>query len=270
MEAARTGQVTRSAADIYQEFFVPCLFGEWAPRVVRAAGVAPGDQVLDVACGTGVLVHAAAVKAGPSGSVVGLDINPDMLAVAARAAPPPPPRIEWRAGRAEALPFPDASFDRVVSQFGLMFFDDWAAALAEMWRVLRPGGTLVVAVWGALPATPGYAAMVDLLARLFGDETADALRAPYCLGDPDALKGLVDGAGIPNAKISSVEGHARFPSIDAWVHVDIRGWTLADSIDDAQYERLRTAANRDLGRFLTADGSVSFSHDAYFITAAKG
>ena len=86
--------------------------------------------------GTGALTLAVAETVGPSGSVVGLDANPQMLAVARRK----PARIEWLEGRAEALPLPDASFDAVVSQFGFMFFDDRPQALREMIRVARPGG----------------------------------------------------------------------------------------------------------------------------------
>jgi SAM-dependent methyltransferase len=181
MDASQQGQVTRSAADIYEEFFVPALFAAWPGPVADAAGIGPGQKVLDVACGTGVLAREAASRVRPGGTVTGLDRNDGMLAVARRKAP----EIEWRQGEAEALPFPDGRFDAVVSQFGLMFFEDRVLALAEMWRVLGPGGRLAVAVWDALERTPGYAAMTALLQRLFGARIADALRAPYCLGDPD-------------------------------------------------------------------------------------
>ena len=90
--------------------------------------------MLDVACGTGVLARAVADRVGAKGSVVGLDVNPGMLAVAERLAP----SITWRQGRAESLPFEKEDFDAVLSQFALMFFEDQVAALEEMKRVLRP------------------------------------------------------------------------------------------------------------------------------------
>ena len=111
----------------------------------------------------------ASDRAGP-GAVVGLDVNAGMLAVATRKAP----EIDWRRGRAEALPFDDESFGRVVSQFGLMFFEDRAAAIREMLRVVRRGGRVAIAVWASLAATPGYAAVAGLLERLFGEPVADA------------------------------------------------------------------------------------------------
>jgi len=256
------GQVRASAAEVYDEFFVPALFAQWPARVLDAAAVKAGQRVLDVACGTGILARAAA---GRVGAVVGLDVNEGMLAVARRHAA----GIEWRQGRAEALPFEAESFDAVVSQFGLMFFDDRPQALREMRRVLRRGGRLAVAVWDSLERTPGYAAMTALLKRLFGDDIAAALRAPYCLGDTQALEALFAEAGLRRIGIETLDGTARFPSIASWVRTDIKGWTLADRIDDAQFARLAAQAENALRRFVAADGCVEFAHPAHIVSATK-
>src|SRR5262245_61490850 len=117
MNDSDKGQVSRNAAEVYEEFFVPALFQEWTSRVAGAAKIQAGQRVLDVACGTGILARTVAERVGPAGSVVGLDMNEGMLAVAARKAP----QIEWRQGISEALPFDGDSFEAVVSQFGLMF-----------------------------------------------------------------------------------------------------------------------------------------------------
>jgi SAM-dependent methyltransferase len=265
MEALLEGQVTGSAAEVYERFFVPALFEQWAGRVAEAAGLAPGEAVLDVACGTGVLAREAARRVAPYGSVTGLDRNEGMLAVARRIAP----GIGWTHGRAENLPFGAASFDAVVSQFGLMFFEDRSTALREMWRVLRPGGRLAVAVWGRLDQTPGYAAMAALLQRLFGDRAADALRAPFVLGDPDRLLRLFAEAAIP-ARIGTSDGTARFSSIQAWMHTDVKGWTLAELIDEDQYGVLLDAAERELAGLRRPDGSVAFRMPAHIVTASQG
>ena len=265
METGKQGQVTGSAADIYEKFFVPALFSEWAPRVADRASITSGDQVLDVACGTGVLAREAARRVGTSGDVVGLDRN-DWMVEAARTMAP---GITWVLGKAEALPFPNDAFDAVVSQFGLMFFEDQTAALAEMWRVLRPGGRLAVAVWDSADHTPGYAAMIALLDRLFGEEAAAALRAPYSLGDPGKLRSLADRAGIPEPRIETMEGTARFPSIESWVYTDIRGWTLADMIDTAQYETLQREAQQHLAQFRQPDGTVVFAAPAHILSATR-
>lgn len=264
-DVSDTGQVTSSAAEVYDEFFLPALFTPWAPRVVAAGGLRPGMHVVDVACGTGVLSIAAAGAVSPGGTVVGVDCNPGMLAVARRKAP----GIEWQEAAAESLPFAAGEFDAAVSQFGLMFFQDGAAAVREMWRVLRPEGRLVIAVWDALENTPGYADVTALLARLFGDATAGLLRAPYALGDETALHTLLGRAGVTAPHVQRVAGEACFPSIRSWMHTDVRGWTLADKIDDTQYEHLVTEAEQELRRFVTSDGSVRFDHPALIASATK-
>jgi ubiquinone/menaquinone biosynthesis C-methylase UbiE len=234
MHVGETGQVTHDAAEVYDELFVPALFGPWASRVADAAYLRSGERVLDVACGTGILAEAVADRVGPGGTVVGLDINDGMLAVARRRAP----AIEWRHAPAEALPFDGRTFDAVVSQFGLMDFEARRRALEEMTRVLRPGGSLAVAVWASLDQQPGYAALVDLLDRLFGYQVGSAKRAPFVLGDRSLLGALFAEAGISNAQITTGSCRARFPSIESWIHTEIRGWTLADALDDAQVDLL--------------------------------
>ncbi|MCG3208727.1 MAG: Ubiquinone/menaquinone biosynthesis C-methyltransferase UbiE [Anaerolineae bacterium] len=259
------GQVTGNAAEVYEEFFVPALFQRWATPVANAAKIESGQRVLDVACGTGILARTVAERVRPGGAVVGLDVNEGMLAVAKRQAP----HIEWRSGVAEDLPFDTGNFDAVVSQFGLMFFENRLAAIREMVRVLRPGGRLAVAVWDTLENTPGYAVMVNLLQRLFGEEVANGLRAPYILGNVPELQSLFRAAGIPNAAITTHPGTAQFPSITSWVYTDIKGWVLADMLDDAQIELLLNEAEQMLHPFVADQGAVTFSAPAHIITFVK-
>ena len=119
-------QVLIEAAKAYEGLFVPALFAQWAPKVADGARIQPGQRVLDVACGTGILARTAAGRLESTGQVVGIDPNPGMIALARQLAP----AVEWREGRAEELPFADQSFDAVVSQFGLMFFTDRREGLA--------------------------------------------------------------------------------------------------------------------------------------------
>ena len=158
-EQAEDAAIT--AAEAYEALHVPALFGQWPEAMLDAAAVAVGQRVLDVACGTGVLARAAASRVTPGGSVVGVDLDAGMLAVAARLAP----KVAWRRANASTLPFPERCFDAVLSQFGLMFFVERPAAIAEMLRVLKPGGRIAVAVWGALEDNGAYAVAVELLDR---------------------------------------------------------------------------------------------------------
>lgn len=255
----------RSPAEVYETQFVPALFRHWGPVLCEAAHIGPGQRVLDVACGTGALTVAVAGRVSPGGSVLGLDIHPEMLAVARRKHP----EIEWHEGRAESLPFADASFDAVVSQFGLMFFDDRVAALREMQRVLRPGGRLAVAVCDALESSPGYAALAALLDRLFGRIVGDAFRAPFVLGDAARLRALCAEAGI-EASVAQHEGTVRFDSVDALVSTERACvWTLGGLLDHDQFESLRREAQDAFRPFVDAAGQVAFAMPALLITARK-
>jgi len=257
----------RPPAEVYETEFVPALFRPFADTMLQAAAVAPGQRVLDVACGTGVLARAAAPRVAPGGTVLGLDANPDMLAVARRVAP----AIEWMHGRAEALPLPDANVDAVVSQFGLMFFDDRVAALREMQRVLRPGGRLAVAVCDAVERSPGYGALAALLHELFGERVAAAFRAPFAIGDAALLAGLARQAGLAHADVRAASASVRFASIDALVSAERACiWTLGGLLDDAQFVRLLHEARRVLAPFSQPDGGVAFEMPALMIVACKG
>jgi ubiquinone/menaquinone biosynthesis C-methylase UbiE len=262
----RRSEKAKSPAEIYDSLFVPALFRQWGPIIAQAARIEPGQRVIDVACGTGVLALAALECVGADGAVTGLDPNADMLGVASRKSA----RIQWRDGRAEELPFPDETFDAAVSQFGLMFFAEPAKGLREMMRVLRPGGRLAVAVCDALAHSPGYDAFAALLERLFGDQVANAFRAPFVLGDVERLRSLCAQAGIKGAEVKQLQGKVRFASIASLVSTERACvWTLGGLLDDAQFNRLMAEAENALQPYRETDGSVAFDMPALIITAVK-
>jgi SAM-dependent methyltransferase len=250
-----------AAASAYEDLHVPALFRGWAGRVADAAQIRPGHRVLDVACGTGILTREVASRVGQQGSVMGLDSNPGMLAVAKRLAP----AIEWRKGTAEDLPFEDGEFDAVVSQFGLMFFTDRCRALGEMLRVLAPSGRLTVAVWDSLANSPVYSTLVALLERIAGAQAADALRAPFVLGDRDGLAKLLRGAGVSWLETATHCETARFPSLRIMVEAELRGWLPIMGVDLAedQIQHVLREAEHELGRYLTPQGEVVFDSPAH-------
>jgi ubiquinone/menaquinone biosynthesis C-methylase UbiE len=256
---ATAGQVSKSAAEIYDEFFVPALFGRWAEPLCDAAQIGRGHDVIDIACGTGATTRAAETRIGPKGRIVGLDRNQGMLCVAQSRAT----EIEWSEGVAEALPFADETFDRVLCQFGLMFFDDTSKALGEMVRVLRPGGRIALSVWDDVANSPGYAGMIKLIEAMFGRDAADALRAPFVLGDKQRFQEVLRDGGLIEAKVMTVAGTVRFSSIRDWVRMDVRGWTLTEFIDDAGFEALVAAAEEKMDGVAASDGSVQFAAPAH-------
>jgi ubiquinone/menaquinone biosynthesis C-methylase UbiE len=134
-----------SAADLFQRYIVPRITSLWAKDLVERAGVRVGENVLDVACGTGVVSRLAAERSC-TGRVIGLDLNADMLRVAGSIAHADGTSIAWREGTALALPFEEGEFDVILCQLGLQFFPDKSLALREMARVLRFGGRLALSV----------------------------------------------------------------------------------------------------------------------------
>ena len=256
-----------AGAEAYESLHVPALFEEWAARVLDAAAVKEGHRVLDVACGTGVLARAARTRVGTAGRVVGVDPNVGMLTVAERLAE----GIEWREGVAEELPADEGAFDRVVSQFGMMFFRDRVKALREMARVLVPGGRLAVAVWDELEESPAYAAEVELLDEMAGPAAADALRAPFVLGDAAKLRETFVEAGW-EVDVVTIVGRARFPSIRAMVEADLRGWlpVMGVELSEDTISEILAAAEHRLGEFVSPSGTMEFDSPAHILSGSVG
>jgi SAM-dependent methyltransferase len=258
-------QVSADAAEVYESCFVPAIFEAWAGPVADAAGIRTGNKVLDVGCGTGVLAREALRRVGQEGQVVGLDLNEGMLAVAARAEP----KIEWRQGDAASLPFKDASFDVVVSQFALMYFPDRVASVIQMWRTLAPAGRLAVAVWAPIDRARGYQILVDIATRQCGGEAAGVLAAPFVLGDQAKLAKLFVDSGISEASVTLYEGSIRFPSVKEFIRIEVKGSPLADMLSDDVMETLAAESEHALAEFVVPSGEIIMPMDAHIVTANK-
>ena len=219
-------QVAVSAAEVYERQLVPAMFAPWAPRLIELAEVRPGERVLDVACGTGVVTRLAAERAGRAGRVVGLDVNAAMLSVAGRLTPVGA-AVEWLEASALEMPLPNAAFDVVLCQHGLQQFPDRPAALREMRRVLAPDGRLALCVWSRIEGNPGMAALVEALERNVGPEAAANRRAPFALGDPAQFLALVEEAGFHDIDVQTEVDTARFASPEALVAYQLAATPLS-------------------------------------------
>lgn len=148
-----------------------------------------------------------------------------------------------------------------------MFFEEAQTAIREMARVLRPSGRLVVSVWSAFPDNEGYQALTELLGRTCGPKAAAELKAPFWMGEPELLRRCFADASLKDVTIERVEGESRFPSLQDWLHTNVRGWTLGVIVSDEAYARLVDEAKTGLARFVQADGQVVLKSVAHIVTA---
>ena len=194
---------TSSFPDMYEQRLVGPLFTPFAAMTLDRVPLTGARSLLDVACGTGIVARLAKERLGETAQVVGVDVSPPMLEVAARIASD----IDWRAGRAEALPIASGEmFDVVICQQGLQFFADKTTACRELRRALAPNGTLAVAVWRSNADMPELAALRAVAERHLGP--IDDQR--YGFGDADVLAALLEVNGIRDVSVDVLDHVVRF------------------------------------------------------------
>ncbi|MDH3731285.1 MAG: methyltransferase domain-containing protein [Acidimicrobiia bacterium] len=192
MSTATYREFAGSAATKYEEFFVPTIATPFSVGLLRAAALQPGESVLDVACGTGLIARLAAGAVGAAGSITAVDLAPDMIEVAAATEQPDGAEIEWHQADAVSLPFPDKSFDVVLCQMGLMFIEDKAGAVEEMHRVLRPRGRVIINTPGTMQTL--FENLEASLIDHINPELSGFVRAVFSMHDPTALGRLLADA----------------------------------------------------------------------------
>jgi len=212
---------TGTGAENYERYFVPAIATPVSADLLQTADLQPGERVLDVACGTGLIARLAAEQVGPSGSVTGIDVAPDMIDVAEGVPSPAGVEIEWHVGDATSLPFPDDSYDVVLCQMGLMFMGDRGAALAEMRRVLAPGGRVAVNTPGSIQRT--FELMEKAIVDHISPELGGFVRAVFSMHDPDAVATLLRDAGLGevSATVSTATFQLPSPAEFLWQYINL-------------------------------------------------
>ena len=260
-------QLEEGSAEAYERYAVASWSRPLAEQLVALAAPQDGERVLDVACGTGIVARLAAQGVGERGSVVGVDLNDGMLDVArAQGA-----AIDWRRGDAEALPLDDEAFDVVVCQQGLQFFPHRSAALAEMHRVLAPGGRLALSVMRPIAHNAGWGALADALARHAGAEAGAMMRAPFPDWDAAELRELVTSAGFHDVRLLIVVASARYPSPEELVRWEAAASPLAGPLSALSPET-RAALIDDVAAAIADrvdDGGVVFAQETHVVLARR-
>ncbi len=229
-----------NAAQNYEDHFVPTIGTPFALRLLATAQLAPGERVLDVACGTGLAARLAAEAVGPQGTVAGLDPTPGMLELARSVSPA---RIDWYEAPAESMPLPDASFDVVLCSMGLQFFEDKVQGLREMCRVLVSGGRAVVSTPG--PTPPLFEAIDAALADHVGYEASCFVHAVFSIHDPAEARELFVAAGFEEVEVEAgtIPLRVDLPADFFWQYVQSTPLAaVAARLDEAD----RAALERDV------------------------
>jgi ubiquinone/menaquinone biosynthesis C-methylase UbiE len=236
-----------SFPEMYERYLVEPLFRPWAEVVLQRLELAAGDRVLDVACGTGIVARLAGQQLGDEARVVGVDLNPQMLAVATAIAP----GIDWREGNAGALPVGDTQkFDVVVCQQGLQFFPDKSAAVREMRRVLAPRGRLAVSTWRPLEEIP----LLRELHRVAERHVGPVVDRRHGFGDATSIERLFADAGFQDVRVETMSRTTRIADAAMFVRMNamaIVGMSAAAAgMDDARRAEVANAIAEDSSQVL--------------------
>lgn len=224
MEPAKTPDT--SAAEAYEKLILPAFMLPAATKAIEYAPPSPGEKILDIACGTGLVARLIAKRLAPGGKMECLDLDPAMIAVARESVSQPSGvDLTWHCASALSMPFEDKVFDAVICLHGLQFMPDFEAALREMHRVMKSGARLLVTVWNSIDRNKGHLAVFGGLERQKVAPTA-MLKA-FILGDPMKLEGLATGAGFVDARVSAVPGSVHFPSAQHFVEALAAGAVAA-------------------------------------------
>ena len=260
-------------AQTYEEYFVRYQFRPWAEELLDRAKPQPGERVLDVACGSGIVARMVAQRTNGQARVVGLDLSPAMLEVARAAAQREGAETAWHEGSAESLPFPDDSFDVVLVQQGLQFFPDKSAAVKEIARVLTASGRAATSTWTDVEHSPLFAVLGDLVEKHLG---TSAVNMPYSFSDPDKLRSLFVDAGFRTVEIERVTRIMRFPANGTFVDLSLGSKAAAvpalQSMSEAERRELAEAVRAEMEgpcQAYTEGDELVFPMEAHIVQARK-
>ena len=238
-------------AEVFEKVLVPAIFRPWARDLLDRVPVSSTDRVLDVGCGTGIVARLVRERIGRETRIEGVDLSPQMIAVARALAPD----IVWHEAGAEAMPLADGVFDVALCQQAFQFFPDRPAALREMRRVLAEGGRVAITTWRPLEENPLFAALDDAATRQFGPRPDRRFQ----FGDERAISLLLAEAGFKDIDARVVLRTEHVPDARTFVRLNLAATLPAlNEMGDAEREEAVDRMVRDaastLARFAEGPG----------------
>ncbi len=259
----------KNFAERYEAVLVPVVFIPWAQELIRRSAPRDGEDILDLACGTGVVTREIARSGVSQATLTGADHSVDMLEVASRRTAEAGIEAHWIEADAAKLPFADGRFDLALCQQALQFFPDRPAALRELRRVLKPGGRVAFCVQCELDCNPMLRAQAAALEKHVGPEAGAAVRAICGLPDGDEIRRLFEDAGFGNIEVENVSLSLHHPDGAAFAAGAMGGMHTGDKLS-----RITEAQQRQcIDDFLTGLGdcfdgtAIRFPHVSHVITA---
>lgn len=266
-EAIQKSTTTFNSAADYFDAPALSFWNRFGQRTIDRLELQSGNQILDVCCGTGASAIPAAKQVGATGSVLGVDLADSLLELARHKSQQQGlANIEFRCGDFTSMGLPGESFDGIVCVFGIFFVPDMEAAVAELWRMLRPGGKLAITSWGTRVFEPANQTFWNAV-KAERPELYKQYTPWYRIGDTESLKALLEAGGATNVDVfAEVDSHKLATPEDWWTMVmggGIRG--TIDQLDPATQERVKSI-NLE---FLRTNNIQALDADVLYATAQK-
>jgi ubiquinone/menaquinone biosynthesis C-methylase UbiE len=243
------------------------------PALLEAAAPRPGERALDVATGLGEPALSLAARVAPGGSVLGVDLSERMVELARAAAKSQGlDHVRFEVMDAEELALPDSSFDLAVCRFGLQIVTNPDKAIAELRRVVRPGGRVAATVWGAGERSPAIHAIIGPMLKHAEPDETGYLPTPYEMGGEGELAGILEAAGFHGAWERRLTMTQAYPDEESYLRAMLEGTPIGHSLheesEDVQREVV-ASTRKNLAPFRRPDGSLALPAEYVVLSARR-
>jgi ubiquinone/menaquinone biosynthesis C-methylase UbiE len=259
LNISQNWQLNLEAAELYEAIPVPTILGPAARLLVEHASINSDSNVIDVGCGTGAATRYVANIVSSPGSVTGVDINAGMIEVAKSLPKGSGRSVDWYECSAFELPFEENTFNVAISAQTIQFLDDRARALSEISRVLKPDGQLAISTWCSIEKNPYFDALVKVVSKFLGAETASGLEAAFTLTSSSEIAKLLTHAGLKNSTVDAFEINLDLPPIEDFVARHISATPMAGSFSaapESTQQDLAKEVAKSLERYKTEAGAT--------------